>query len=117
PKVLTFAPEKVTVDTTPVFIATFDQRVDPDAVLTTTALTVNGTKTEIRRATTAEVIANDDVHQISKDAPEGRWVAFRPTKPLPNGAALRIAIGPRTPSAEGPRTSASASTHSAVTYS
>src|SRR5207237_7014576 len=33
PKVLTFAPENTTVDTTPVFIATFDQRVDADAVL------------------------------------------------------------------------------------
>ena len=117
PKVLTFAPENVTVDTTPVFIATFDQRVDPAAVLKTTALTVKGAKTAIRLATNAEVIANDEVHQISKDAQAGRWVAFRPTKPLPTGAALRISIGPGTPSAEGPRTSASASTHSAVTYS
>ena len=38
PKVLTFAPEDVTVDTTPVFIATFDQRVNPAAVLKATAL-------------------------------------------------------------------------------
>ena len=76
PKVLTFAPENVTVDTSPVFIATFDQRVDPAAVINSITLDAAGTKTAIRRATTAEIIAHDQIHQISEDAPEGRWVAF-----------------------------------------
>ncbi|HEV7524916.1 MAG TPA: alpha-2-macroglobulin family protein, partial [Acidimicrobiia bacterium] len=117
PKVLTFAPETTTVDTTPVFIATFDQRVDPDAVIKTTTLAADGNKVAIRRATPAEIIANDQVHQVSDDTPDGRWVAFRPTSRLPNGAALTISIGPGTPSAEGPRTTTTASTHSASTYS
>ena len=101
PKVLTFAPEHVTVDTTPVFIATFDQRVDPAAVINSITLDAGGTKTAIRQATTAEIIAHDQIHQISEDAPDGRWIAFRPISPLPNGAKLTISIGPGTPSAEG----------------
>ena len=48
---------------------------------------------------------------------DGRWVAFRPVAPLPNGATLTISIGPGTPSAEGPRTTTTASTHTATTYS
>ena len=108
---LTFAPENTTVDTTPLFIATFDQRVDPDAVLKTITLDAGGTKVAIRRATTAEIIADDQVHQVSEDTPDGRWIAFRPVSRLPNGAALTVSIGPGTPSAEGPRTTTSASTH------
>ena len=88
PKVLTFAPENTTVDTTPLFVATFDQRVDPDAVIKTISLTASGNKVAIRRATTAEIIADDQVHQISQDAPDGRWIVFRPVSDLPNGAAL-----------------------------
>jgi alpha-2-macroglobulin len=117
PKVVTFAPEGVTVDTTPVFIAAFDQRVDPAAVLNTITLDAGGTKTAIRQATTAEVVAHDQIHQIAQDAPDGRWIAFRPVSQLANGAKLTISIGPGTPSAEGPGTTTTASTHTATTYS
>jgi len=117
PKVITFAPENTTVDTTPVFIATFDQRVDPDAVIASTRLEAAGTDRPIRRATAAEIVAKDSVHQIADDARAGRWVAFRPVSPLPNGTKLTVAIGPGTPSAEGPRTTTAASTHTATTFS
>ena len=40
-----------------------------------------------------------------------------PCRRLPNGAALTISIGPGTPSAEGPRTTTTASIHTATTYS
>jgi len=117
PKVLTFAPEDTTVDTTPIFIATFDQRVDPAAVIKSIMFYADFTKIAIRQATTAEVVADDQIHQISQDTPDGRWVAFRPTSPLPNGTTLTISIGPGTPSAEGPGTTTTASTHTATTYS
>src|SRR4029078_9372227 len=117
PKVLTFAPENVTVDTAPVFIATFDQRVDPAAVINSITLDAAGTKTAIRQATTAEIVAHDQIHQISDDTPDGRWVAFRPISRLRNGTRLTISIGPGTPSAEGSRTTTTASTHTATTYS
>jgi hypothetical protein len=117
PNVLTFAPENTTVDTTPLFIATFDQRVNPDAVIKTITLHAAGTTVAIRRATTAEIIADDQVNQISQDTPAGRWIAFRPVSRLPNGATLTISVGPGTPSAEGPETTTTASIHTANTYS
>ena len=117
PKVLTFAPENTTVDTAPVFIATFDQQIDPDAVINSITLDAAGTKVAIRRATQAEIVASDQVHQISEDTLAGRWVAFRPVSRLANGAALSISVGPGTPSAEGPRTSTTTSTYTATTYS
>ncbi|HTD49995.1 MAG TPA: alpha-2-macroglobulin family protein, partial [Acidimicrobiia bacterium] len=117
PKVLTFAPQDETVDTTPLFIATFDQRVDPDAVIKTITLHAAGTDVAIRRATTAEIIADDQIHQMSQDAQDGRWIAFRPVSRLPHGATLTISIGPGTPSAEGSRTTTTASTFTATTYS
>ena len=117
PKVVTFAPEGQTVDTIPVFIATFDQRVDPAAVINSITLDAGGTTTAIREATTAEVVDHDQIHQIAEDALDGRWVAFRPMSRLPNGAKLTVSIGPGTPSAEGPRTTTTASTHTATTFS
>ena len=94
------------------------QRVDPAAVITTTTL---DTRTPRGRDPPsherAEILADDHVRQISQDTPAGRWVAFRPTAALPNGAAVTVAIGPGTPSAEGPRTTTSASTHRVTTYS
>ena len=117
PKVLTFAPENTTVDTTPVFIATFDQRVDPASVINSISLYAGATKTAIRQATSAEIVADDHVHQVSVDTPAGRWVAFRPVSSLPHGSTLMISIGPGTPSAEGPRTTTTASTYTATTYS
>lgn len=116
PKVLTFAPENVTVDTDQVFIATFDQRVDPAAVLATTVFEADGKRVAIRRATAAEITADDRISQIVKDAQPGRWVAFRSSARLAKNATLDISIGPRTPSAEGPRVTTEASTHIATTY-
>ena len=118
PKVLTFAPENTTVDTTPLFIATFDQRVDPDAVLKTITLDAAGTKVAIRRATTREIIGNDQVHQVSDDTPGRSVDCVPPRVPLAERRpTLTISIGPGTPSAEGSRITTKASTHTATTYS
>jgi uncharacterized protein YfaS (alpha-2-macroglobulin family) len=117
PSVLTFAPENTTVDTAQVFIATFDQRVTPAAALASTRVVAGDKPVAIRLATSAEITADDAVAQIEKDAQPGRWFAFRPVAPLPKGTALTISIGPHTPSAEGPRVTATASTHTATTYS
>ena len=117
PRVLTFAPQDTTVDTQPVFVATFDQRVDADEVIAGVTLKVGDDERDLRAATPDEIEADDAVRSIVAEAQDGRWVAFRPAAPLPNGAALEIAIGPGTPSAEGPRTTTKASIHKATTYS
>ena len=83
PKVLTFAPENTTVDTTPLFVATFDQRVDPGrGDQDHHARRRREPRSRSAGRPTAEIIADDQVHQISQDAHDGRWVAFRPVSPL-----------------------------------
>lgn len=117
PTVLNFAPENSTVDINPVFIATFDQRVTPASVLAHTTITSNGRRVTIREATAGEIAASPNIRAIAKSTLAGRWVAFRTKATLPNGASLRIAVGPRMPSAEGPRTNDTVSVHTATTYS
>lgn len=117
PSVLTFAPEDITVDTQQLFVATFDQRIDAEAVIATIVLKAGEDERDVRPATAAEIEADERARQIVAEAQEGRWVAFRPEETLPNGSPLEIAIGPNTPSAEGPRTTAKASVHTATTYS
>ena len=117
PRVLQFAPVDQTVDLTPVFIATFDQRVDPNAVIKTITMKAGSKTVAIRVATQSEVDGESQTRQIAKDALPGRWIAFRPVTALPKGTALSISIDKKTPSDEGPRTTDKASTYSARTYS
>ena len=49
-------------------------------------------------------------------AQEGRWLAFRTTEPLPADSAVTVTVGPGTPSAEGPLTTAKAKTYTFRTY-
>lgn len=85
----------------PVLFAAFDQRIDPQAVLKTVQLTVNGKPYPIRLATTEEINSDLQVKKLTENTPEGRWMAFKPEEILPKDADVEIAIGPETPSAEG----------------
>jgi uncharacterized protein YfaS (alpha-2-macroglobulin family) len=90
----------------PILFASFDQKVDPAAVLRTSHLRPSGTP--VRLATPEEVKADEDVSRLAAQATEGRWLAFVPASPLPPDAAVTVAVGPGTPSAEGPRQTAKA---------
>ncbi len=100
----------------PVFVATFDQRIDPAAVLGSITLTANEQRQDLRLATAAEVASDETAKAIVSGAEEGRWLAFRPARPLPKDAAVRIQVGPNTPSAEGPLTSKEAVSFAGRTY-
>ncbi len=136
PRVERFAPADQTVGLTQVFIATFDQRIEPKEVIKTITLKADGKTVAVRLATQAEIDADahvgnnrtiaerigedapsGSVQQIAKDAQPGRWIAFRPVAALKKGAALSISIDKGTPSAEGPRTTAKSVTHRARAYS
>jgi alpha-2-macroglobulin len=96
---------------TPVFVAVFDQRVDPDAVLDTVELTADGASVPLRLASASEVDADADARQAVERALPDRAVAFRPVASLPPDTDLTVRVGPGTPSAEGPTT-----TDTAVTF-
>jgi uncharacterized protein YfaS (alpha-2-macroglobulin family) len=100
----------------PVFLVSFDQAIDPAAVLDVISMTADGDQRDIRLATADEVEADQNVKGQASSLTEGRWLAFTPTEPLPTDSALRIVVGPGTPSAEGPETSSAAPSFDARTY-
>lgn len=101
---------------TPVFVATFDQRVDPAAVLAVTTLKAGDDAVRIRQATADEIAADADAQQAVDNAVDGQWLAFRPSAALAPDTALAIEIGPQIPSEEGPDTSDAVASYSVSTY-
>ncbi|MDQ1300812.1 MAG: alpha-2-macroglobulin, partial [Chloroflexota bacterium] len=97
--------------------AAFDQRIDPAAVLATVKVTGEGTiPIAVRLATAQEAQADSAVSWLIGQAGEGRWLAFRATEPLPADSSITVAIGPGTPSGEGPLSTTGAQTFSFKTY-
>lgn len=117
PTVESVVPGGDVVDTQPVFVITFDQRVDPAAVLESTTLTAGDAPRGVRLASDDEIEADDYARGAVEQALPDRWVALRPTEPLPADAAVVLEVGPGTPSAEGPRTTQEPQRHSTRTRS
>ena len=114
--VQSFEPTGPSQALTPVFVATFDQRVDADAVLATTEVRADDQRVEIRLATADEIAADAVAAQVTAQAQDARWIAFRPVVPFAPDTAIDISIGPGTPSAEGPKVTTAAASYSARTY-
>ena len=116
PTVQSFQPTGPSQPLAPVFVATFDQRVDPAAVLATIEVRADGKPVEIRLATDDEIAADEVATQATSQAQDARWVAFRPVVPFAPDTSIEVSVGPGTPSAEGPTVSSAAATFSAQTY-
>jgi hypothetical protein len=87
----------------PVIVVAFDQRVDPAAVLRSVTLRAGDVVRPVRLATAAEIAADEEASVRVKGLEEGRWIAFRPVRPLLTAQTVEAALEPGTPSAEGPR--------------
>ena len=116
PTVEGFSPGSDQVRTQQVFVATFDQLVDPAAVLATVHVRAGDDEVAVRLATASEIDADDLARMITEGAEPDRWVAFRSLDPLPTDTAITVDIGPGTPSSEGPLTTSAISTHRLRTY-
>jgi uncharacterized protein YfaS (alpha-2-macroglobulin family) len=116
PTITRFSGESDSLPLAPVWVAVFDQRVDPAAVLETVSLSVAGRDQALRLATDAEIEADEDARDAVERALDDRAVAFTPTSELPPDTALTITIGPGTPSAEGPLLTPIAATYQARTF-
>ena len=116
PSLVGLVPQRESLDLQPVFLATFDQRVEPSAALDAITLSADGQGRDIRLASTAEIEADESVRYHVEQALEGTWVAFGPVSPLEPNSAIRITVGPNVPSAEGPNLSGESSTAEARTY-
>ncbi|MBU1662011.1 MAG: hypothetical protein KKD28_11140 [Chloroflexi bacterium] len=100
----------------PVFFVAFDQRINPAAVLETIQVTAGGQQVSLRLATAEEVEADKTVSGMAANAGESRWLAFRAEEPLPADSDINIAVGPGTPSAEGPLVTTEAQSYNFQTY-
>lgn len=88
----------------PVFVATFDQSVDPDVVLAAIEFEAGGV-TSVRLATDAEIEADLPTASAIDRQLAGRAVAFVPTETLEPNTLVSVRLGNGITSLEGPRTS------------
>jgi uncharacterized protein YfaS (alpha-2-macroglobulin family) len=100
----------------PVMTVLFDQAIEPAAVLATITAQAGGASHPLRLATAEEVAADATLSSYLKYADAGRWLAFKPAQPFPGDTTVTINIGPGTPSAEGPLTTATVQSFSFQTY-
>jgi len=108
PKIATAWPKDETAVNDPVMFVSFDQRIDPAAVLRTITVTAGTRSARVRLATSDEVEHTASVRALARAAEAGRWLAFRVEDRLPADAAVAVTVGSGTPSAEGPKKTTSA---------
>jgi len=104
----------------PMFV-TFDQKIDPRAVLAKLQVRVNGAPISgLRLLDAAELEQDRDlkarVATAKADEQDGRWLAFRTTQKLPPDASIEVVIATGTPSAEGPNRTTEDQTFTFRTY-
>ena len=90
----------------PVFFASFDQRIDPAAVLDHTHVTAQGRRYTVRRASEDEIASAARVQRLIARSVSDRWLAFVSTETLPRDTTVTVTFAAGTPSAEGPLVSA-----------
>ena len=99
------SPMHNSLPTDPIFFIEFDQRIDPQAVLDVITLTANDDRVDLRLANDEEIAEDPSISGRAERALPDRWMAIRPSEPLPTAARLSLTVGPQIPSIEGPEVS------------
>jgi alpha-2-macroglobulin len=73
----------------PLFFISFDQRIDPGAVLETIKVEAEGRPVSVRLATDEEIEADEEVSRMVENAVEGRWLAFKARGTLPKDSNIQ----------------------------
>ena len=102
----------------PVMFLSFDQRIDPQALIKHMELTTSrgGQPIGLRMATEDEIAADAVVTALIERTEEGRWIALRARSVLPKASSITVTVKRGAPSAEGPRTTASDQYQTFQTY-
>ena len=124
PTVEQMIPANQTVRRDALMFVSFDQAINPDAVLKTINVTAGGRRLATRLATQAEIDADGNVGYYAKQAQPGRWLAFRvvnadgsTANAMPAASQIAVTVEKGTPSAEGPITTPKAQSYSFQTFS
>ncbi|HLM02128.1 MAG TPA: Ig-like domain-containing protein, partial [Pyrinomonadaceae bacterium] len=111
PKVEQMIPANQTTRRDALMFVSFDQEINPEAVLKTITVTGGGKKLPVRLATPEEIERDGGIAYYAKQAQPKRWLAFRAVNAegaaenaLPGDAAIAVTVNKGTPSAEGPLT-------------
>ncbi|MBK9923846.1 MAG: hypothetical protein IPP66_01015 [Anaerolineales bacterium] len=100
----------------PIMFILFDQRIDPKTALENIEVKAGGQSVALVLATKAEIEDDESIKQLVDTAQEGRWLAFRATKPLPVETDITVIVKTGMPSAEGPLTTTEDQSFSFHTY-
>ncbi|MBC7900380.1 MAG: hypothetical protein H7070_10045, partial [Saprospiraceae bacterium] len=122
PKVEQFLPQGQTVRRDEMMYLSFDQDINPEAVLKTISVTAAGRKIPLRLATQQEIDGSGYAY-YAKQAQPKRWMVFRAINSdgwtenaLPAASAINVSVEKGTSSAEGPLTTEKAQSYSFRTY-
>ncbi|MFZ1752101.1 MAG: alpha-2-macroglobulin family protein, partial [Caldilineaceae bacterium] len=100
----------------PLIFASFDQAIDPDAVLESVEVKAGGQEYPVRLATEEEIAGDSRMAGITSRAQAGRWLIFRALDEFPKDTTVTVDFLPGTPSAEGPRSTEKTQSFSFQTY-
>ncbi|MGI8641621.1 MAG: Ig-like domain-containing protein, partial [Pyrinomonadaceae bacterium] len=123
PKIETMIPNNQITGRDALMFISFDQAINPQAVLETITVTGAGRKLSIRLATQEEIEKDANISYYTKQAQPNRWLVFRAVNSdgstenaLPADSTISVTVEKGTPSAEGPLTTIKAQSFNFKTY-
>jgi len=116
PKVESFAPTGEAVRRDAVFLATFNQNINPADVLTKISATADSRQIPLRLAEKSEIEADRELAEKIKTLVPDQWMAFRAVELLPQDSSIQVVFDKDLPSAEGVLQSAAAQNFTFRTY-
>ncbi len=123
PTVETKIPENQITRRDALMFISFDQQINPDAVLKTIKVSAGGKVIPIRLATQEEISKDESISYYVKNVQPNRWLAFRAVNAdgltenaLPADSNITVTVEKGTPSAEGSLTTTKAQSLSFRTF-
>ncbi|MEJ7699529.1 MAG: Ig-like domain-containing protein [Pyrinomonadaceae bacterium] len=123
PKVETMIPQNQTTRRDALIFVSFDQEINPEAVLKTISVTSARKQIPVRLATVEEISKDENISYYVKNVQPNRWLALRAINSdgstenaLPADSNITVTVEKGTPSAEGPLTTLKAQSFSFKTF-
>ncbi len=123
PKVEQMIPANQTTRRDALMFISFDQEINPEAVLRSIKVSSGGKNLPVRLATQEEIEKDSSISYYAKQAQPKRWLAFRAItnenlteNALPAASSIIVSVEKGTPSAEGPLTTKTAQSYSFQTF-